>query len=521
LLASSSPDVSRQAVRIAGLLQLGDSPAMKAAWETAEKAAFDPERSLPSRLDAVALLAVAPWSRQKPLGELLNARQTTELQLAVVKTLGNSQESDVIEVLLANWAGLVPKVQDSVVDACFARQDRLPRLLDAVESGLVPAATLSALRREQLIEHGNKAIRERARQLLLGRLHDDRAPILRLYASALTLPRDPRRGEAVFRKNCAKCHKLGDQGFEVGPNLLAARTRADETLVADILDPSSTLTHGYTVYAIVTTDGRIHDGLLASETATSVTLRNAGEGTGVAEDTILRKDIDEMRALTKSLMPDGLEKELTPQNLVDLIGFLRHSLGPVVAAGVVLFDDEPTFLAALTEGLSTASLTTSDKHGGDTALLLTAGQRFSPRIRGWQYHIVEAPETDDRAVADLNESNVSQHVSGNFRYLRFAWKSAGAQGVMLELAADGAWPPADKPLRRYYSGRNTSGWAATEVSPNVPTEWTVVTVDLWKDFGEFTLTGIAPTALEGPALFDTIELLQSLDDRPAVRASTN
>ncbi|HVC95724.1 MAG TPA: PVC-type heme-binding CxxCH protein [Pirellulales bacterium] len=517
LLASSSSDVSRQAVHIAGLLQLSDSPLMQAAWKTAEKTALDSERSLQSRLDAVSLLAVAPWSRQRPLRELLDARQTTELQLAVVKALGNSDEGDVADVLLENWAGLVPKVQDSVVDAFFARQDRLPRLLAAVEKGLVPGATMSALRREQLIEHGNTAIRERARQLLVGRIHDDRVPVLQLYASALTLSRDPRRGQAVFVKTCAKCHKLADQGFEVGPNLLAARTRADETLLVDILDPSSTLTHGYTVYAIVTTDGRNHSGLLASETATSVTLRNAGEATGLADDTILRKDIDEMRALTKSLMPEGLEKELTPQNVADLIGFLRHSLGPVVAPGMVLFDDEPTFLAALTEGAAKASLTTSDKHGGDAALLLTEGQRFSPRILDWQFHIVEYPDTNDRAATNRNESNTSPLPSPTFRYLRFAWKSVGAQGVMFELAADGHWPPADKPLRRYYSGRNSSGWAATEVSPDVPTEWTVVTVDLWKDFGEFTLTGIAPTALEGPALFDKIELLRSLEDRPGDR----
>ncbi len=58
---------------------------------------------------------------------------------------------------------------------------------------------------------------------------------------------------------------------------------------------------------------------------------------------------------------------------------------------------------------------------------------------------------------------------------------------MFELAAEGAWPAADKPLRRYYSGANTSGWAATEVARDVPTEWTVVTVDLWKDCGDFTL----------------------------------
>ena len=82
--------------------------------------------------------------------------------------------------------------------------------------------------------------------------------------------------------------------------------------------------------------------------------------------------------------------------------------------------------------------------------------------------------------------------------------------MMLELAAQGSWPPADKPLRRYYSGQNTSGWQATRIAEEAPTEWTVVTVDLWKDIGEFTLTGIAPTAMEGPALFDRIELLQAL-----------
>ena len=85
---------------------------------------------------------------------------------------------------------------------------------------------------------------------------------------------------------------------------------------------------------------------------------------------------------------------------------------------------------------------------------------------------------------------------------------------MIELAAEGAWPPADRPLRRYYSGENTSGWQATRVAEDVPAEWTVVTVDLWKDFGDFTLTGIAPTAMDGPALFDRVELLQSLPDRP-------
>src|SRR5262249_54810156 len=67
---------------------------------------------------------------------------------------------------------------------------------------------------------------------------------------------------------------------------------------------------------------------------------------------------------------------------------------------------------------------------------------------------------------------------------------------------------AERPLRRYHAGRNTTGWQSVEISPSAPREWTVVTRDLWQDFGDFTLTGIAPTAMGGDALFDQIELLQ-------------
>jgi len=328
-------------------------------------------------------------------------------------------------------------------------------------------------------------------------------------------------------KNCAKCHKLGNKGLEVGPDLLAVRTRPDESLLTDILDPSGSLARGYTSYAIATSDGRVHTGLLAGEAATSVTLRNAAETTpknptaAVVESIILRRDIEEMKAMSKSLMPEGLEKELVPQDVADLIGFLRQSLGPVTGANVVLFDDEPDFLKVLTEGDAKLSLTRDDKQAGDVALLVSAGQRHSSRIPGWQYQIMENPLLALKAPTSGQETNPVPAQPRHFRYLRFAWKSAGAKGVMLELAANGAWPSATSRERRYYSGQNKTAWAATEISAAVPAEWTVVTVDLWKDFGDFTLTGIAPTAMGGPALFDRIELLPVLPDLPKVGGVKN
>lgn len=50
-----------------------------------------------------------------------------------------------------------------------------------------------------------------------------------------------------------------------------------------------------------------------------------------------------------------------------------------------------------------------------------------------------------------------------------------------------------------------------EIALSQPAEWTVVTRDLRKDFGDVTLTGFAPTAMGGPALFDRIELLRAID----------
>ena len=143
-------------------------------------------------------------------------------------------------------------------------------------------------------------------------------------------------------------------------------------------------------------------------------------------------------------------------------------------------------------------LQTDSPHSGSAYLAVTPPQRFSPRIPEWSFPIRQHPQP------------------GEYRYLRFAWRGEG-HAVMIELAADGRWPPADKPLRRYYSGRNSTNWAAVRVAEEVPRQWTVVTRDLYEDFGEFTLTGMAPTAMGGEARFDRIELLRSGNDEGGPR----
>jgi putative heme-binding domain-containing protein len=435
----------------------------------------------------VEFLTSAPGSLLLPtLQSLLDARQPVELQLRAVAGLSGSQDEQAASILLADWKSLTPQVRSAVLDALFRRLDRLPRLLDALENGSVPAQVLDPLQRAQLTAAPRAEISSRAQSLFAGLAANVSQEVVDRYQEALAAPRDAERGHAVYQKHCSPCHRLQGQGYEVGPDLATAKTRADETLLLDMLDPSGQVTAGYSSYMVITDSGRAFTGILAAESATGVTLRWQ-EG---ATETILRNEIDVMKATDLSLMPADFQTQVTPQDVADLIAYLRAALGPAAPPGHVLFDDEPTFVERLDEGTGTARLVMGDRFSGAAALCISPPQKFSASIAGWDYSIREHPGENE------------------YRYLRFAWKARG-DGIMLELAAAGGWAPAEQPFGRYYSGRNTTGWQAHEISALPPREWTEVVVDLWQDCGSFQLTGIAPTAIGGEALFDRFELLRS------------
>jgi putative membrane-bound dehydrogenase-like protein len=491
LLHDSPADVQTRVLQVAGLVDMRESAGIRAVRQAAISTALDEKRPLKERLASLTSLTGASLSEVGLLQGLLDARQPLDLQLAAVGTFASADGPEVVDILLKNWRNDSPRVQSAILDVMFSRKDRLPLLLDALARKVVDASSLPALRQSQLLDNPDPAVRKRAKSLLAAQgTSADRKRILQKYRTALTLPRDIKKGKAVFEQQCMKCHQLNGRGTAVGPDLAAVENRPDESLLVDVVDPSSTIVAGYRAYTVATSNGKLYTGVLAAETATSITLRRE-QG---AEDTILRKDIDEMAASSKSLMPEGLEKGISKQDLANLFGYLREVLRPS-ANKLVLFDDEPAFVAALNEGEGKAVLTTEDKFTGKACLRVSPPQRFSPRLPGWNYKIVEKPAGP-----------------GEYRHLRFAWKSPGGTGIMVELANHGGWPGADEARGRYYSGKNTTAWKAVRVADQVPREWVVVTRDLWKEFGTMTLTGIAPTAMGGNAFFDRIELLKSVEE---------
>ena len=115
------------------------------------------------------------------------------------------------------------------------------------------------------------------------------------------------------------CHKLKGEGFAVGPDLGTVADKPIGTLLVAILDPNQAIDAAYQNYTLATRSGRELSGIIASDTAAGITIRAAG---GV-EETVPRSDITRLASSKLSLMPEGLEAVLPPQDMADLIAFIR------------------------------------------------------------------------------------------------------------------------------------------------------------------------------------------------------
>jgi hypothetical protein len=169
----------------------------------------------------------------------------------------------------------------------------------------------------------------------------------------------------------------------------------------------------------------------------------------------------------------------------------------------LVFDDQAEFVEQLTEGGGTATLDAADKQSGTASVRVTPDQRFTGALPWLGVKIRERP------------------APGEFRYLQFAWKKRGGERICLQLNHDGAWgPAADKPGKFRYdasAAADETYGAALRVDGRVPEDWVVVTRDLFADFGEFTLTGLALSPYDGEyAGFDRIYLARQPQDFDAI-----
>ena len=296
------------------------------------------------------------------LAELITPRQPPELRSAALATLARSNSREIAKTLLINYRSFTPSMRTQTCEILLSRDAWREDLLAALESNQLSPTDLDATTRQRLLDHKSKGVAERAAKVLAVDLNSNRAKIVADYLPAVRDGGDVQLGSQLFKKMCSQCHKLGDVGHAVGPDLASLTDKTPDAIITAVLDPNRAVETKFLTFTAVTRAGVAHAGLIAAETAGSVTLRGA-EG---KEVTLLRSEIEELQSSTKSLMPEGLERDLKPADAAALIAYIR--LNVPLPAMKKFPGNEPKIVAADAEGKFTLTPYDAEIYGSTIVL---------------------------------------------------------------------------------------------------------------------------------------------------------
>ena len=277
------------------------------------------------RLQALdALIAAGDDSVARTIGSVLADAESNaaDFRGAALSALGRLDHPAVAKVVLGTYGDLEDALRPRAIELLTQRSAWSRALLEAIGEGTVPASALNNNQVARLLASPDPEIVKLV-TTRWGTLRTDRNPEReKMIDQMRRLVRegtgDPHRGKAAFQKVCGQCHKIYGEGHEVGPDITSNGRASLEQLLSNVFDPNLVIGAAYQSYTLVTADGRVLNGLLAEDSPQRVVLKMQG---GKIE-TIARDDVDLLRASPLSLMPEDVEKQLTEQELADLLAFL-------------------------------------------------------------------------------------------------------------------------------------------------------------------------------------------------------
>ncbi|MFO1007431.1 MAG: PVC-type heme-binding CxxCH protein [Planctomycetaceae bacterium] len=302
------------------------SPELQKMWDTFVKAAIWELTDGQQLRDTLPLGAIPCLQFAKPadsvpvLRSLLESELPVEGLSAALDVAAGLPDPEAIDLLLTKFPQRTPALRSAIISALMRTEPRIVKLLDMVAANEISFIEIGSTRLASLQQIKTPEIQERVKKLIAANAPADRSKVLAEYQAALTHEHDPLRGRELFAKNCAQCHKIGEIGVEVAPNISDSRVKTQEQLLVDILDPNRAVDNNYFSYTLIETSGKVSTGIISSETSSSVTLKQP-EGKTI---TIPRSEIEELKPNGMSLMPVGFEKQLTVAQLADVISFVKN-----------------------------------------------------------------------------------------------------------------------------------------------------------------------------------------------------
>jgi putative heme-binding domain-containing protein len=308
-----------------GLQRAGSSLAaaggnVKEIFASATQTSTDAQAPEAARVQAIGLLGVTSFAESgQTLLSLLDLKQPQAIQIASVSTLTRFNDPQVGPELTKRWEIFTPRLRTEALSVLLARPDRATALLHAIEGGVIRPSVLDTAQTKFLRNHRDKDVRQLAAKVLAATPASTRQQVIDAFMPALDLKGDPAHGKKIYEERCISCHRLGGEGNALGPDLVTVKTTGKEKILVNIIDPNREVRPEFVAYVVETKDDESLIGLVANETASTVTLRQAYS----KEDVIQRSNIKKMQSQGQSLMPEGLEAGLGPQDLADIIQYIE------------------------------------------------------------------------------------------------------------------------------------------------------------------------------------------------------
>ena len=315
LVASRSSEVRELARFLA--LKFGDPQALAAL----QKALLNKRAPPSQRADALDALV----ERQTPglAGLLHGLLDDPAMRRAAIRALAAFSDEATPRLLLDRYASLEPEVRQDVITTLASRPSYALALLDGVDRQQIGRRDISAFTARQLQNLGSDEVTLRLRKIWgeVRASSADKQAQIEMHKKWLTpsfLKRgNPQLGRSLFKKTCQKCHRLYDEGGDIGPDLTGSNRSNLDYVLQNVLDPSAAIAKDYQMSTVVTSNGRIITGIVQS---TPNGYRVQTENEVVLLPVV---DVDEVAESKLSMMPEGQWEKLSREEIRDLIAYLR------------------------------------------------------------------------------------------------------------------------------------------------------------------------------------------------------
>ncbi|MCS6976345.1 MAG: c-type cytochrome [Gemmatales bacterium] len=267
----------------------------------------------------------APPQALPTLLKLATSSPDTALRSAALTSLQRYDDPIIGSAILQALPQMSDDLRGPALNLLGSRPAWARSVIDAVEAGRLEKRLVPIEFARRMLLTRDEALHDRIRRVW-GDLEPAAPQALRLELERLqTVVHNgsgvPKHGRELFRQQCGKCHTFFGEGGKVGPDLTSYNRNDLSALLLNIVHPNAEIREGYVTYVILTKDGRTLVGCLADQDAGAVVLRS-DEGSEVV---VARDDIEVMETRKTSLMPEGLLKGLTEQQVRDLVAYLRIS----------------------------------------------------------------------------------------------------------------------------------------------------------------------------------------------------